>query len=82
MVKERLIMNKQTRVTPVESKQEEKNPMDVDVQVILQDYRKQVSDLEWAGKIKDAQIKNLQQALQEAKNKVAKLDKPTKVDKK
>lgn len=82
MVKERLIMNKQTRVTPVESKQEEKNPMDVDVQVILQDYRKQVSDLEWAGKIKDAQIKNLQQALQEAKNKIAKLDKPVKVDKK
>lgn len=75
-------MNKQTRVTPVESKQEEKNPMDVDVQVILQDYRKQVSDLEWAGKIKDAQIKNLQQALQEAKNKIAKLDKPVKVDKK
>lgn len=75
MIKEKLIMNKQSRVTPVESKQEEKNPMDVDVQVILQDYRKQVSDLEWAGKIKDAQIKNLQQALQEAKNKIAKLDK-------
>lgn len=60
------------------SKQKLNNPMDVDVQVILQDYRKQVSDLEWAGKIKDAQIKNLQQALQEAKDKVAKLDKPTK----
>lgn len=75
MIKEKLIMNKQSRVTPVEPKQEEKNPMDVDVQVILQDYRKQVSDLEWAGKIKDAQIKNLQQALQEAKNKIAKLDK-------
>lgn len=78
MIKEKLIMNKQSRVTPVESKQEEKNPMDVDVQVILQDYRKQVSDLEWAGKIKDAQIKNLQQALQEAKNKIAKLDKSAK----
>ena len=58
--------------------QKSNNPMDVDVQVILQDYRKQVSDLEWAGKIKDAQIKNLQQALQEAKDKVAKLDKSTK----
>lgn len=58
--------------------QKSNNPMDVDVQVILQDYRKQVSDLEWSNKIKDAQIKNLQQALQEAKDKVAKLDKPTK----
>lgn len=67
-----------TKVTPVEPKQEEKNPMDVDVKVILEDYRKQVSDLEWAGKIKDAQIKNLQQALQEAKDKLAKQDKPTK----
>lgn len=71
-----------TKVTPVEPKQEENNPMDVDVKVILEDYRKQVSDLEWAGKIKDAQIKNLQQALQEAKGKLAKLDKPVKVDKK
>ena len=59
-----------------------KDPMNVDVQVILEDYRKQVSDLEWSGKIKDAQIKNLQQALQEAKDKVAKQDKPVKVDKK
>ena len=71
-----------TKVTPVEPKQEEKNPMDVDIQVILDDYRKQVSDLEWSGKIKDAQIKNLQQALQEAKDKIAKQDKPIKVDKK
>lgn len=71
-------MNRQSKVTPVESKQEEKNPMDVDVKVILEDYRKQVSDLEWAGKIKDAQIKNLQQALQEAKGKLAKQNKPTK----
>ena len=59
-----------------------KDPMNVDVQVILEDYRKQVSDLEWSNKIKDAQIKNLQQALQEAKDKVAKQDKPVKVDKK
>lgn len=68
------------KVRPVENEQQskEKNPMDVDVQVILQDYRKQVSDLEWAGKIKDAQIRNLQQALQEAKNKIAKLDKSAK----
>ena len=67
-----------TKVTPMEPKQEEKNPMDVDVKVILEDYRKQVSDLEWSDKIKDAQIKNLQRALQEAKDKLAKLDKPTK----
>lgn len=60
------------------NKQKSNNPMDVDIQVILEDYRKQVSDLEWAGKIKDAQIRNLQQALQEAKDKVAKLDKPAK----
>ena len=58
--------------------QKSNNPMDVDVQVIIQDYRKQVSDLEWAGKIKDAQIKNLQRALQEAKDKLAKLDKSAK----
>lgn len=58
--------------------QKSNNPMDVDVQVILQDYRKQVSDLEWAVKVKDAQIKNLQQALQEAKGKLAKQDKHTK----
>lgn len=61
-------MNKQTRVTPIGPKQENKNPMNVDVQVILEDYRKQVSDLEWAVKVKDAQIKNLQKALQEAEN--------------
>ena len=67
-----------TKVTPVEPKQEENNPMDVDVKVILEDYRKQVSDLEWAVKVKDAQIKNLQQALQEAKAKLAKQDKSTK----
>lgn len=67
-------MNKQTRVTPVEPKQEKKNPMNVDVQVILEDYRKQVSDLEWAVKVKDAQIKNLQKALQEAENSFAKLE--------
>lgn len=75
-------MNKQTRVTPVEPKQEKKNPMNVDVQVILEDYRKQVSDLEWAGKIKDAQIKNLQQALQEVKDKIAKLEPKDDKDKK
>lgn len=56
--------------------------MDVDVQVILQDYRKQVSDLEWVVKVKDAQIKNLQQALQEAKDKVAKLEPKDDKDKK
>ena len=62
--------------------QKSNNPMDVDVQVILEDYRKQVSDLEWSNKIKDAQIKNLQQALQKAKDKIAKLDKPAKATKK
>lgn len=56
----------------------EDDPMNVDANIIFDDYRKQVSDLEWSNKIKDAQIKNLQQALQEAKDKVAKLDKPTK----
>ena len=57
----------------------EDDPMNVDANIIFDDYRKQVSDLEWSNKIKDAQIKNLQQALQEAKDKVAKLDKSTKV---
>lgn len=66
----------------MKNNQKSNNPMDVDVQVILQDYRKQVSDLEWVVKVKDAQIKNLQQALQEAKDKVAKLEPKDDKDKK
>lgn len=60
------------------NKQEENNPMDVQMQSILEKYQKMVSDLTFQVTIKDEQIKNLQQALQEAKDKVAKQDKPVK----
>ncbi len=60
------------------NKQEENNPMDVQMQPILEKYQKMVSDLTFQVTIKDEQIKNLQQALQEAKDKIAKLDKSTK----
>lgn len=64
------------------NKQEENNPMDVQMQPILEKYQKMVSDLTFQVTVKDEQIKNLQQALQEAKDKIAKQDKPVKVDKK
>lgn len=52
--------------------------MSVNVKDILKDYQEQVSELTFQSYIKDEQIKNLQQALQEAKDKLAKQDKPTK----
>ena len=58
------------------------NSMSVNVKDILKDYQEQVSELTFQSYIKDEQIKNLQQALQEAKDKLAKQDKPVKVDKK
>lgn len=58
------------------------NPMDVQMQSILEKYQKMVSDLTFQVTIKDEQIKNLQQALQEANNKIAKLDKSAKSVKK
>jgi predicted nucleic acid-binding Zn-ribbon protein len=64
------------------NKQEENNPMDVQMQSILEKYQKMVSDLTFQVTIKDEQIKNLQQALQEANNKIAKLDKSAKSVKK
>ena len=60
------------------NKQEENNPMDVQMQPILEKYQKTVSDFTLQSYIKDEQIKNLQQALQEAKDKIAKLDKSAK----
>ena len=60
------------------NKQEENSPMDVQMQPILEKYQKMVSDLTFQATIKDEQIKNLQQALREAKDKVAKQDKPVK----
>lgn len=54
------------------------NSMSVNVKDILKDYQEQVSELTFQSYIKDEQIKNLQQALQEAKDKLAKQDKPTK----
>lgn len=60
------------------NKQEENNPMDVQMQLILEKYQKMVSDFTFQVTVKDEQIKNLQQALQEAKDKIVKQDKPVK----
>lgn len=62
-----------TKVTPMEPKQEEKNPMDVDVKVILDDYKKQVGDLDLNVKIKDIQIKNFQRENQRLREQVKSL---------
>ena len=42
------------------SNQEESNPMNVDANALLDDYKKQVGDLDLNVKIKDIQIKNYQ----------------------
>lgn len=62
-------MNKQTRVTPIEPKQENKNPMNVDADAIFDDYKKEVADLEWALKVKNQQIKNFQELTNKLKSK-------------
>lgn len=47
------------------NKQEENNPMDVQMQPILEKYQKMVSDLTFQVTIKDEQIKNLQKRINE-----------------
>lgn len=47
------------------NKQEENNPMDVQMQPILEKYQKMVSDLTFQVTIKDEQIKNLQNRINE-----------------
>ena len=44
---------------------EENNPMDVQMQPILEKYQKMVSDLTFQVTIKDEQIKNLQKRINE-----------------
>lgn len=47
------------------NKQEESNPMNVQMQLILEKYQKMVSDLTFQVTIKDEQIKNLQAKIKE-----------------
>lgn len=47
------------------NKQEENNPMDVQMQPILEKYQKMVSDFTFQVTIKDEQIKNLQKRINE-----------------
>lgn len=49
------------------------NPMDVDANVLLDDYKKQVGDLDLNVKIKDIQIKNYQRENQRLKEQVKSL---------
>lgn len=58
------------------NKQEESNPMNVQMQLILEKYQKMVSDLTFQVTIKDEQIKNLQQQVNELESaKTTKLTK-------
>lgn len=47
------------------SKQEESNPMNVQIQSIVKRYQQQVSELTLQSYIKDEQIKNLQAKIKE-----------------
>lgn len=68
------------------------NPMDVDATGLLNDYKDQVANLEYAVKIKDAQLKNFQEftkklqeqvkSLQEQINTLSEKDKKSPRDKK
>ena len=53
--------------------EQQKNPMDVDANVLLDDYKKQVGDLDLNVKIKDIQIKNYQRENQRLKEQVKSL---------
>ena len=55
------------------SNQEEINPMNVDANVLLDDYKKQVGDLDLNVKIKDIQIKNYQKENQRLREQVKSL---------
>lgn len=55
------------------SNQEESNPMNVDANALLDDYKKQVGDLDLNVKIKDIQIKNYQKENQRLREQVKSL---------
>ena len=55
------------------SNQEEINPMNVDANALLDDYKKQVGDLDLNVKIKDIQIKNYQKENQRLRERVKSL---------
>ena len=55
------------------SNQEESNPMNVDANVLLDDYKKQVGDLDLSIKVKDTQIKNFQRENQRLRERVKSL---------
>lgn len=71
----------------LEAEQEQQNnPMNVDANIIFDDYQKQVSELEWDSKVKKAQLKNYQKLVndlqQENKDLKAQLASLTKKDEK
>ena len=55
------------------SNQEESNPMNVDANVLLDNYKKQVGDLDLNVKIKDIQIKNYQKENQRLREQIKSL---------
>ena len=55
------------------SNQEESNPMNVDANVLLDNYKKQVGDLDLSIKVKDTQIKNFQRENQRLRERVKSL---------
>lgn len=66
--------------------EQQNNPMNVDANIIFDDYQKQVSELEWDSKVKKAQLKNYQKLVsdlqQENKDLKAQLASLTKKDEK
>lgn len=50
--------------------EQQNNPMNVDANVLLDDYKKQVGDLDLNVKIKDIQIKNYQKENQRLQERV------------
>lgn len=52
---------------------QQNNPMNVDANVLLDDYKKQVGDLDLNVKIKDIQIKNYQKENQRLREQVKSL---------
>ena len=53
--------------------EQQNNPMNVDANALLDDYKKQVGDLDLNVKIKDIQIKNFQRENQRLKEQVKSL---------
>ena len=53
--------------------EQQNNPMNVDANVLLDDYKKQVGDLDLSIKVKDTQIKNFQRENQRLKEQVKSL---------